>query len=400
MNRIRFTALALVAILCLTGCQQEQLPETQPTTTEPVVTEAPTQPVINTDVTPLNENMYSISLPITTEKTFVDDTLIFTYSYQSIVPVLQEQDVSDKLIMNFTDRIEQKRMDANNAKENAKSAYKSSADFSPLSYEIQYDIMRFDQGVFSLYGYILNTSDAAGSNQSRVCANYDLVTGDVLTVGSILYHIDKKDDLAELVVAALEERDDIRLFDEYRDTVLARFARDESIDEDFYFSANGLCFYFEPYEIAARAYGTVTVEIPYNKLTGVIGDGFFPPERIYSDGTVSVVSYEDAQLENYEQFVEYVAKPESEKLLLTTNSIVQDIRVYELIWSDYNQIKKNVCAVNCLSKENAIVLEADFQTSQPNYMIVYSINGRPHEFYLVKDASSGKISLVSEYIPN
>lgn len=399
MKHIRFTALALAALLCLTGCKTDNIPETAPPT-EPVITETPTQPPITPDITPLSENMYSISLPITVEETLAEDgTLIFTYSYQSIVPVLQEQDVATKLIMDFTDRIEQKRGDANLVKAVAQSNCQA-ADFVPLAYEIQYDVMRFDQGVFSLYGYILNTGDAAGSNQSRICANYDLVTGDVLTIGSILYHIDKKEDLAQLVVTALEERDDIRLFDEYRDTVLARFERDESVDEDFYFSANGLCFYFEPYEVAARAYGTVTVEIPYNKLTGIIGDSFFPPERTYSDGEISLVSYDDAQLDSYEQFVEYVAKPESEKLLLTTENIVQDIRVYELIWSDYNQLKKNVCAVNCLSQNNAIVLEAEFDHIRPNYMIVYSINGKPHEFYLVKDGVSGQISLVSEFIPN
>lgn len=400
MNVKRLTVLALISVMLMTGCKND-LPSNTQLETEPENTVPVTEPPAQTDITPINENMYNISLPISFERTNSDDgSLVFTYSYQTMVPVLQEQDVADKLIMDFTNRIEQQRSNANTVLAAAESLYETSNDFSPLSYEIQYDVMRFDQGVLSLYGYILNTGDAAGSNQSRVCANYDLVTGDVLTVGSILYHIDKKETLAELVINHLENRDDIRLFDEYRDTVLQRFQRDESVDQDFYFSANGLCFYFEPYEIAARAYGTVTVEIPYNELTGVIGDGFFPPERIYSTGELSVVPFADAELEKYDQFVEYVGKPESAKLLLTTDSTVQDIRVYELSWSDYNQIKKNVCAVNCLSANNAIVLEADFGDTRPNYMLTYSINGKPAQFYLVQDAESGQISLVSEYIPS
>lgn len=399
MKRNRWIALALAAILCLTGCKNDDTSNTQPDT-EPDITLGSEETSPGTVLTPINENMYNISLPITNEKSYADETLVFTYAYQTMLPVLHEQDVADKLIMDFTNRIEQQRVNANSVLEMAKEQHNIDMDFTPLSYEIQYDVMRFDQGVLSLYGYILNTSDAAGSNQSRVCVNYDLVNGDVLTVGSILYHIDKKDDLAELVVTHLEDRDDIRLFDEYRETVLARFQKDESIDEDFYFSNNGLCFYFEPYEVAARAYGTVTVEIPYNELTGIIGDGFFPPERIYSSGELTIIPFADAQLDNYDQFVEYVAKPESTKLLLTTDSIVQDIRVYELTWSDYNQIKKNVCAVNCLSANNAIVLEAEFSDSRPNYMLTYNIDGTPHQFYLVKDAGSGHISLVSEYIPD
>ena len=400
MNKKRLIALALITVFCFAGCKNNDLPDIQ-SGTEPEIIDSPTQAPVNTGITPIHENMYNISLPITEETTYSDDgTEIFTYSYQTIIPVLHEQDVANKLIMDFTNRIEQQRANSNDVLSNAKQLYSTSEDFTPLSYEIQYDVMRFDQGVLSLYGYILNTGDAAGSNQSRVCANYDLVTGDILTIGSILYHIDKKDDMAELVITHLEERNDIRLFDEYRDTVLARFQRDESIDEDFYFSANGLCFYFEPYEIAARAYGTVTVEIPYNELTGIIGDGFFPPERIYSSGNLSVIPFAEAQQESYGQFVEYTAKPESTKLLLTTDSMVQDIRVYELIWSDYNQVKKNVCAVNSLSSENAIFIEAEFSSVRPNYMLTYGINGKPHEFYLVKDASSGQISLISEYVPN
>ena len=398
MNKKRLIALSLVAVLSLAGCKDADIPESQPHT-DPEITAGSTDANTGTSVNPINENMYNISLPITTETTYSDDnTLLFTYSYQTILPVLHEQDVADKLIMDFTNRIEQQRAEANAVQQTARNQYATATDFTSVSYEIQYDVMRFDQGVLSLYGYILNTGEAAGSNQSRVCANYDLVTGDVLTIGSILYHFDQKDDLAELVISHLEKRDDIRLFDEYRDTVLARFQRDESIDEDFYFSANGLCFYFEPYEIAARAYGTVTVEIPYNELTGIIGDGFFPPERIYSSGSISIIPFADAQLESYGQFVECVARPESTKLLLTTDTVAQDIRVYELIWSDYNQVKKNVCAVNCLSAENAIVLEAQFSDERPNYMISYSIDGKPQQFYLVKDAS-GQISLQAEYIP-
>ena len=400
MYKKRFAALAMVAVMCLSGCRSNDQTSTEPAT-DPEITVSPTEAPGKTDITPINENMYNISLPITRENTYADDnTIIFTYSYQTMVPVLHDKDVAGKLIMDFTNRIEQRRSDANVVQAFANAQYQAGNDFMPLSYEIQYDVMRFDQGVLSLHGYILNTSDAAGSNQSRICANYDLVTGDVLTIGSILYHIDKKDDLAELVITHLEDREDIRLFDEYRDTVMARFQRDESVDEDFYFSANGLCFYFEPYEVAARAYGTVTVEIPYNELTGIIGDSFFPPERIYSNGDLKIIPYEDAPLDSYDQFVEVVAKPESTKLLLSTDTTVQDIRIYELIWSDYNQIKKNVCAINSLTNENAIRIEAEFNGERPNYIIEYSIDGKPNQFYIVNDPATYQMSLASEYIPN
>lgn len=403
MKKLKFAPLALAAMLCLTGCNGNSTPDETTPTTQPPAVISPTDPDGNSSVPPINENMYHVSLPITVESFYADDsTLICNYSYQTISPVLQDRDVSDKIIMDFTDRIEKTRIDADNVRNIAESLYQPGSDFTPLSYEIQYDVTRIDQGVLSLFGHILQTSDAAGSNRSLIAANYDLVTGDMLTIGSILYHIDSKDDLTQLVLDHLSKRDDLNLFDGYEETVKARFARDESTDEDFYFSNNGLCFYFSPYEITPRANGIIIVEIPYNQLTGIIADAFFPVERTYTKGTLSIIPFQDATLDNYEQFPEFVAKPESTKLLLTTDSCVQDIRVQQLVWAEnglYFTQSKNVFACNFLSSENAIILEADFNTEIPMYMVSYSVEGVTQSYYILKDSASGQFILEADYAP-
>ena len=403
MKKMKFTPLALAAVLCLTGCKGNSSPDETTPSTQPPAVVTPTDPSVDPNVTPINENMYTVSLPIKTELFHAEDnTLICSYSYQEISPILQDSDVSKKIIMDFTDRIEKTRFDAESVRDVAQSMYQPGNDFTPLSYEIQYDVTRIDQGVLSLFGHILQTSDAAGSNRSLIAANYDLVSGDTLTIGSILYHIDTKDDLTQLVLNHLEKRDDLNLFDGYEQTVKARFERDESMDEDFYFSDNGLCFYFSPYEITPRANGIVIVEIPYNELTGVIADAFFPVERTYTKGTLSIIPFQDASLENYEQFGDFVAKPESTKLLLTTDSSVQDIRIQELVWADnglYYTQSKNVFACNFLSSDNAIILEADFNTEIPMYMVSYSVEGVSQSYYVLKDSASGQFILETDYTP-
>ena len=402
MNKIKIAPLALAAALCFAGCQNKTPDVTVPTT-EPPATVAPTAPDVDQTITPIYENMYSISLPITNEPFHAEDnTLIYTYSYQSIITTLQDREVSDKIIMNFTDRIEKTRTDAESVRAIAESLYQPGNSFTPLSYEIQYDVMRIDQGILSLFGHILQTSDAASTNRSLVAANYDVITGDVLTVGSILYHIDSKDDLIDLVLEHLQNRDDLNLFDGYEETVRARLNRDESIDEDFYFSTTGLCFYFAPYEIAPRSNGTVVVEIPYNKLTGIIDDAFFPAERTHTKGTLSIVPFQSANQDNYQEFPEFVAKPESTKLLLVTDSSVQDIHIQELVWAEnglYYTQAKNVFALNFLSSENALLLEADFDASLPTYMVSYSVDGVAQSYYVVKDAATGEFSLSAEFTP-
>jgi len=398
MKKFRILALSLVICACITACKPT--PSQDPVTTDPATDPSPTVPLTEPtlpDVEPVIENMYSVSLPVTTEEYHAEDnTLLYTYSYQSISLELPDRDVSDKLIMDFTNRIEQTRTTSSQILAEAESYYSSSNVFTPFSYEIQYDVTRIDQGVLSLFGHIIQISETSPMNRHLSSVNYNFVTGDTLTLGSILYHADTKDDLAALVISHLEKQEEIMLYDEFRDTVKARFQRDESMDEDFYFSATGLCFYFAPYEIAPRSYGTVVVEIPYNKLTGIIDDAYFPAERSYTRGSLSLRPFNEAELEGYQLFAEVVASNGATKLLLATDSAVQDIRINELIWAKdgltYTQTK-NIYASNFLYKDNAILLEAEFDEFRPNYMLSYSIDGKTYVFYLVKDQKTGEISL-------
>lgn len=399
MKKIRALAMLLALTACFTACKPDssQDPVTTDPVTEPPATTAPaTEPTVP-DAEPVIENTYSVSLPVITETYHAEDNaLLLSYTYQDIEPNLPDRDVTDKIIMDFTNRIEQTRTESMDMLRDAEELYAASNGFIPFSYEIQYNVNRIDQGVLSLFGHIVQISETTATNPRLISASYDLVTGDPLTLGSILYHADTKTDLADLVIAQLENRDDLVLYDEFRRTVKSRFKRDESLDEDFYFSANGLCFYFAPYEIAPRSSGTVIVEIPYNKLTGIIDDAYFPAERSFTDGSIQISPFQNAGDENYELFYEIIAEENATKLLLTTDSAVQDIRIYELIWAKdgltYTQTK-NIYASNFLYKDNAILLEAKFDDYRPNYMLSYSIDGSTYVFYLVKDQATGQISL-------
>lgn len=404
MKRTRFTCLALSAMLLLSACQSAGTPAPTDPVTEPPATEAPTSPIITPDITPVYENMYSVALPVTVENYYSENMdLTYSYSYQTIYLTLQDRDVAEKIIMDFTDRIEKKREISNEIRELADKAYQANELIIPYSYEIQYNITRIDQGVLSLFGHVVQIGDTPRANSNLISANYDMVTGDVLTVGSILFHLDTKDDLAELAATYLEKRNDLQLFDDFRSTVKARFNRDESTDEDFYFSSNGLCFYFAPAEIAPRSNGTVIVEIPYNELTGIIADAYFPAERTYTVGNIDIHKFSDADMDKYQLFPEVIADEGATKLLLTTETAVQDIRIYELVWTQdglaYTQAK-NIYASNFLSSDNAILLEAEFSNFRPSYILTYSVNGQATSYYMIADAETGEISLSSNYTPS
>ncbi len=400
MKRSLAFCLAISMLLLLSACQQA--PATDPTSL-PSETETPTPPVIEPDVTPVYENMYSVALPVTTENYYSDShEMLYSYAYQTMYANFQDRDVANKIIMDFAKRIEETRNVSNDILASAESNYETSGTFTPYSYEIQYNVTRIDQGILSLFGHVVQVGDTPRANSKLISVSYDMVTGDVLTVGSILYHLDTKDDLKALVISNLENRTDILLFDDYRETVSARFDRDESVDEDYYFSQNGLCFYFAPSEIASRSYNTVVVEIPYSELTQIIADAYFPAERSYTNGGIEVHKFSDADLDSYQQFTEVIANEDGTRLLLTTDSSVQDIRIYELIWTAeglaYTQTK-NIYATNFLTLENAIVLEAEFNSFRPSYLLTYSVGGVTNTYYMVANSETGVISLETTYSP-
>lgn len=389
MKRILSAVLLLFMLFSLAGCNQPEIPETQPPApSETQPTTAPNQ--FNTE--PVYENMYSASMPITLETYTNDDgAQIFSYSYPYLHLIIPDRDVAEKISLDFISRIAQATTEANALLDDAKLA-DSPAGYS---YQIQYNTMRIDQGVFSMFGRIVQASDALHAGYECISASYDMTTGDVLTLGSILYHAEAKKPLSELVVATLEANEALSLYDDFRNTVLQRFSGDESIDEDFYFTANGLCFYFSPYEIAPYSAGTIIAEIPYNQLTGLIGDAYFPAERTRTDGTILVQDFDSADLDSFEQFADIIADPDATKLLLTTQSIVQDICIQKVETDAYGRVTQSctVFAANVLNQCDAILFEADFQAQNISYLLSYTKNGQKTTHTFCQEEATGQIIL-------
>ena len=405
---MKTTALLLALLmlfLCISGCQPNVPVDTQPTTTEPV-TEDVTEDVtpdttVQSQVSPVPENLYSVSVPITTEYGAAEDeTVLFSYSYQSMHLIHPDRDVADKIIIDFLGRVEETRVNAQLLFDAVKEKDHTSAGFEPCAYQVHYNPMRIDQGVLSLHGHISQSSDSAHSNVQCVSASYDMVTGDPLTLGSILYRADVKDALCDIVISILEKRSDVHLYEDFRDSVKNRFSRDESQDEEFYFTSQGLNFYFPPYEIAPYSFGTVTVEIPYHQLTGIIGDAYFPAEQINSGGTLEICEFEKTNLESYNQFAEIIVDPGSTKILLTTDDAVQDIRIQALTWDRSSSMPldpSTIFAANILTAQEAILLDASFRDDKPSFIVTYTIDGTIYHFYLIKDPSTGMITLAERY---
>ena len=324
-------------IICLSillaGCGKPDNNEIQSTTA--AVAESTAEPTV---ILPQQEAMYAVSVPTISENTRAEDgTVIFSYTHQSMMLTLPDPGVADKVIIDFLSRIDAGAETAQMLLASAKANYAGADDWTPYLYNTTYSPMRMDQGVLSLFGSRVTYSGASHPERLNMSASYDLVTGDVLTLGRIMSSKATTEDFCELVLARLDKiKNDKYLYDGYEETVKQRFSRDESQDQDWYFSTKGLCFYFVPYEIAPYSSGVITVELPYSELAGLLYDGYFPAEREVTSGNIQATALEETDLTQFTQIAELVLNPEGQMVFLHTNGIVWDVKIEYGAWDTTN----------------------------------------------------------------
>lgn len=356
MKKLLSVLLIFGLLLSFAACKKKVNNPTNNTTGN----NPPTQGQNNNQQVDTDNNLVAVSVPTVTENTTHDDgTVLFQYTYQNMSLVLDKPQVADKIILDFLNRVDDTVDTANATKEAAKSAYISSANWVPYLYHITYSPTRIDHKVLSLFGNNVVFSGAGHPERTCVSASYDLLTGDILTLASIKTKEATAEQFCNLVLAGLSEMaEGDYLYDNYKKTVQQRFTKDASQDEDWYFTQTGLCFYFAPYEIAPYSSGVITVEIPYEKLKGILHEAYLPSARGSASGKIQVNPFESIHLDDFSYIAEIVTEKESKMYMLQTDQAVQDIRI---IFSDKSGNYTVFAAYN-LVPGNGIMIQGKDET--------------------------------------
>ena len=371
MKKKRYILFAICLVIFLSACTVPKPIPTDtvynPPGTETQETTSETAPIFS------QQHMAAVSVPSVTETLTSDDgTVLFQYTYQNMSLILQDPDVADKVIIDFLNRIDDTRSLADDTAKMAQTAYNDSDAWVPYLYHIIYNPTRIDHDVLSLFGSNVLYSGAFHPDRTCVSANYDLVTGDVLTLASIMSVSATTDDFCQLVLDGLSEMSEKNyLYENYSDTVKQRFMTDSSQDEAWYFSQSGLCFYFAPYEIAPYSSGVITIEIPYEKLSGLIHDAYFPAERDVAEGTIEITSFEKTDLSNFSQIAEVIESKDGRMYLAYTETAVQDVRI---IFSD-SASSYTIFAAYGLTPGDAVMIQTSDQ-SVNNMFVSFKSNGK------------------------
>ena len=388
--------LTVCLLLALAGCGKTPAPEnTQNTGAAPSESEGPTTSETEPQPTgaPSQEIMFAVCVPTVTETVSADSGApIFQYIYQSISMTLPDPDAADRIVLDFLTKADSTADSASTIAAQAKANYTGAADWTPYLHRVVYEPMRIDAQILSFFGSVISYSGAPHPEHTYPCLSYDILTGEALTLPRILAIDDAGTALCDLVTQALVPMEiEKYLYPDYAATVKARFADDLSGDNGWYFSPTGLCFCFEPYEIAPYASGVVVAEIPYGQLDGVIADAYLPDGSPLGTGEVTVSLFDPEGLDGFTQFPEVVLEQDGQQLLLHTEGAVYDVRL-QVGGLSYNGLafEPDYTAFACrsLTPGDALLVEAVLPEDAPRLQLTYSAGGETVSLLPAPDGST------------
>lgn len=379
MKRALCLVICFCAIFSLIGCQGNSAGSNQqPASTDPQ--HPPTCP----------DDLIAVAVPVTTEEhKGQDGKVIFSYSYQHMYLTGPDQKIADAIIIDFLNRVDQTRSVAEGIAQQAQNAYNGQTSWNAYMYQTTYSPMRIDKGILSLLGTNISVYGGPHPERTHMAANYDMLTGEVLTLGSILTHIDCAAVLCDLVIESLNAvKSEKFLYDGFEATVREQFKINESYNQRFYFSPDGLCFFFSPYEIAPYISGLITVEIPYAKLTGILSDAYFPEERETATGDISLEPFTNEALARFSQFSELNLVSDGTKLLLHADGMIHNVRIETGRWNLNGNTfvpEQTVFSAAALCQYDAIVLQDLIPDDMPTLRITFDSLGKTISYFISQD---------------
>ena len=218
----------------------------------------------------VSRSMNALALPSTTEEVYSNDhTLLFTLSSQNVSIDLDNDVLEELIISDLQSRTGDTLSEADQICRDAWSDQPEHPNWSNYFLNVSYTPTRLDQVLLSLFRNDVSYSGGAHPFVYTDSVTYDLQTGAALELQDIFRSDYSQDVLCALVLKALDGKSE-ELSYNYQEIVTGQFSEENEIKKDWYFSKNGLCFHFSPYEIAPYSSGTIIAEIPYEELQGIL----------------------------------------------------------------------------------------------------------------------------------
>ena len=333
----------------------------------------------------IDRPMISISLPMLSETDTADNgATIFLRTYQDVVLDLPNADIARTITLDLLRRMDVHSDILSSVQSKAFADYTGQEPWMPYHYKLLYNPTRIDEALLSLYGEE-NIYSSSVSGLTGTAVTYDLLTGTALRLLDVL---SEEGDASQALLDALldvlaEKKDELMLFDDYASIITSRFSTDLQQQSTWYFSQDGLCFFYSPYDIAPNSVGIVTVTVPYSALSGIVQDRYFPAEQASFPGDLTIHHFADAPADTLEHFSELILDHSGTQYLLTTDGVLYDLSVTagHFIGSRF-VADATVYHANFLSPQQGFVLKADLSQEEQTMLIRYYADGVAYQYYL------------------
>ena len=396
-----FSSLLILITLSACGPKTSQL---STVTTAPDVTTQTTcnsndiettAPIEDLPIVP--QPMVSVVMPMQNEVYETEDgNILLNYNTQYMILPISEQEIADKITIEFLNRIEETAATKDSILASAKNAYANANNWIPYQYTVTYSPKRIDTGVLSLLGCDVSY---LGAHIDKIyhSVNYSMTTGHNLSLPNIITSNSHIETLCNLVIDTLSKSEDqFSLHDDYRETVNQYF--NDGINDAWFFSAKGLCFFFSPYDIAPYSAGVVIAEIPYQVLTGILKDEYFPAEQANAPGTIMIKEYTQENLESFSMVSELNLTDNHNKFLFCTDKAIHDIviSVGSVATSGMFIEECSIYALSNLTVNDAIEVFADLSGTNALQISYYSGDKHYNETVILNNDTG----LIEFYVNN
>ena len=176
-------------------------------------------------------------------------------------------------------------------------------------YSWDYTIKLYDTyataGALSLHFMEINYSGGIHPMHARYSYNFDLATGEQLTL-SDLYdpkNLNAEEALIRLLTQELREKSD-NLFSDPEQIIRSCFDGPSALSI-WRFTEEGLCITFSPYMIAAYGAGYIEAVVPYGKLDGILKSDYMPPNRASEETTGYCNLYAQSEVKDAGDFTDF-----------------------------------------------------------------------------------------------
>lgn len=374
-----FPAVCAIIVLFCTACSREDIPPTttEETTAATTVQETSTVPTTTAPIVYYEAPMVAVSMPLYAEETTQDGTKIFYYTHQDLSLIMSDPMVADKIHVDFLNRTDFENSAAKSILQSAQTDFSGKNDWTPYFYSIIYNPTRLDQSILSFYGTETSYHSGPRTASVNLSITYDLTTGNALSLREILLANYSAEDLSNLIVEALSPYADKELlFWDYKDIITEMFFTNTPVDS-WFFTSDGLCFYFNPYEIGPYSTGTVLAEVPYEKLGTLLKETYFPAEQVDFIGKLITKNFEETDTTNYNQLAEVVLDEDGSRMLVATDGTLFKLRLEIGSWSDGSNAFTSVATVfatEAITVGNAVIIQAKPETLA-NLRLTYETEG-------------------------